>query len=305
MGVPDLTEGTIMRIFITGASGYVGAVVAEHLAGAGHEVVALARSDEARRRVEALGAKAVPGSLRDLEVLRGAAAAAEAVVHTAVDYANPDMGEIERDALAALLGGLPDGGAFVYTSTGLVYPDRKGATVDEDHPVSPETSPQPYKILGERQVLEAGHVAATVIRAALVYGRGGSGLLRGLIGAGRQNGMVPYIGEGANEWSSVHVDDLAALYAAAIERREPQVIVNAASAERTPMRRIAEAVAALTGARAVSLTPEQAVAAMGPAAGMLTRSSPLDASRARRLFGWNPAGPGLIEELTTGSYARS
>ncbi|MEV4456412.1 NAD-dependent epimerase/dehydratase family protein [Microbispora sp. NPDC049633] len=304
-----------MRIFITGASGYVGAVVAEHLVGAGHEVAALARSDEARERVEGLGAKAVPGSLRDLDVLRGAAAAAEAVVHTAVDYADPDMGDIERDTLGALLGGLNDGGAFVYTSTGLVYPDRQGATVDEDHPVTPETSPQPYKVLGERQVLTAGHVAGTVIRAALVYGRGGSGLLRGLIGAGRRNGMVPYIGDGANEWSSVHVDDLAELYVAALERREPGaagnevagngVVVNAASAERTPIRRIAEAVAGLTGARAVSLTLEQAVAAMGPAVAALTRSSPMDASRARRLFGWAPQRPGLIEELTTGSYARS
>ncbi|MBE3012388.1 NAD-dependent epimerase/dehydratase family protein [Microbispora sp. NEAU-D428] len=292
-----------MRILLTGASGYVGGVVTEHLVRAGHEVVALARSDRARERAEGLGAKAVRGSLRDLDVLRGAAAGADAVVHTAVDYTNPEMGDIERDALAALLGGLNDGGAFVYTSTGLVYPDRQGAMVDEDHPVTPEASPQPYKVLGERQVLAAGHVAGTVIRAALVYGRGGSGLLQGLIGAGRQNGMVPYIGDGANEWSSVHVDDLAALYVAALERREPGVVVNAASAERTPIRRIAEAVAGLTGAQAVSLRLEQGVAAMGPLAATLTRSSPMDASRARRLFGWAPERPGLIEELTTGSYA--
>ncbi|WP_328708523.1 NAD-dependent epimerase/dehydratase family protein [Microbispora hainanensis] len=294
-----------MRVLITGASGYVGGVVAEHLVRAGHEVVALARSDRARERVEALGAKAVSGSLRDLDVLRGAAAAAEAVVHTAVDYTDPEMGDIERAALAALLDGLNEGGRFVYTSTGLVYPDRQGATVDEDHPVAPETSPQPYKVLGERQVLDAGHEAGTVIRAALVYGRGGSGLLQGLIGAGRQNGMVPYIGDGANEWSSVHVDDLAALYVAVLEHGGPGAVVNAASAERTPMRRIAEAAAALTGAQAVSLTLEQGTAAMGPLAATLTRSSPLDASRARRLYGWSPAGPGLIEELTTGSYAGS
>ncbi|MEV7801340.1 NAD-dependent epimerase/dehydratase family protein [Microbispora sp. NPDC088329] len=294
-----------MRILITGASGYVGGVVAEHLVRAGHEVAALARSDRARERVEGLGAKAVPGGLRDLDVLRDAAAAAEAVVHTAVDYTDPEMGEIERDALAALLGGLNDGGAFVYTSTGLVYPDTRGATVDEDHPVTAETSPMPYKVLGERRVLSAGHVAATVIRAALVYGRGGSGLLQGLIAGGRRSGTVPYVGEGTNAWTSVHVDDLAALYVAAVERRTPGAVVNAASAERTTMRRIAEAVAELTGARAVSITPEQAAAAMGQSAGVLTRSSPMDASRARRLFGWAPERPGLIEDLTTGSYAQS
>ena len=298
-----------MRILITGASGYVGGVVTEHLVRAGHEVAALARSDQARERVERLGAKAVEGGLRDLDVLRGAAGAADAVVHTAVDYADPEMGEIERDALGALLGGLHDGGAFVYTSTGLVYPDTRAVTVDEDLPVAPETSPQPYKVLGERQVLDAGHVAGTVIRAALVYGRGGSGLLSGLIAGGRQSGTVPYVGDGANEWSSVHVDDLAALYVAALERRtrrdDAGAVVNAASAERTPMRRIVEAVAELTGAQAVSLTLEQAVAAMGPLAGVLTRSSPLDSSRARRLFGWNPVGPGLLADLTTGSYAQA
>ncbi|MEW9550332.1 NAD-dependent epimerase/dehydratase family protein [Nonomuraea sp. NPDC050783] len=292
-----------MRIFLTGGSGYLGGAVVEHLTGRGHEVTALARSGPARERVEALGAKAVPGGLEDLEALRAAAAGAEAVVHAAVDYGHPEMGRIEGDALRAMLDGLPGGGAFVYTSTGLVYPDTGGASADEEHPADP-ASPQPYKVLGERQVLSAGHVAGTVIRAALVYGRGGSALLRGLIAAGRQGGSVPYVGDGANAWSSVHVDDLAALYAAVLERpAAPGTVVNAAGGEHTPIRRVAEAVAELTGARAVSLTPEQAARSMGPVAAALTRSLTLDASRARRLFGWTPAGPGLLEEITSGSYA--
>lgn len=294
-----------MRIFITGASGYLGGVVTERLVRGGHEVVALARSDRARERVEALGAKALEGGLTDLDVLRSGVAGADAVVHAAVDYADPDMGDIERDALKAMLDGLREGGTFVYTSTGLVYPDTGGAVVDEDHPVDPAGSPQPYKVLGERQVLAAGHVTATVIRAGLVYGRNGSGLLRMMLVGGREQGAVPYIGEGANEWSAVHVDDLADLYAAVLERPVPGAVVNAANAEGTPMRRIVEAVAGLAGAAAVSLTMEQAVATLGPAAAVLTRSAPLDASRARRLFGWTPARPGLLEELTSGSYARS
>ncbi|MCC5576261.1 NAD-dependent epimerase/dehydratase family protein [Microtetraspora sp. AC03309] len=234
-----------MRIFITGASGYVGGVVTEHLVRAGHEVVAL-----------------------------------------------------------SMLDGLNEGAAFLYTSTGLVYPDTQGATVDEEHPVDPQ-SPQPFKIHGERQVLDAGHVAGTVIRAGLVYGRAGSGLLQGMLASARQQGMVAYIGEGTNEWSSVHVDDLAALYAAVLARRSPGTVVNAAGVERTPMRGIVEAVAATAGARAVSVTPEQAAETMGPAAAMLTRSSPLDSAKARRLFGWNPTSPNLLDELTSGSYVRA
>jgi Nucleoside-diphosphate-sugar epimerases len=290
-----------MRIFITGASGYVGGVVTEHLIRAGHEVVALARSDRARERVEALGATAASGGLQDLDVLRAGAADADAVVHTAVDYFAGD--DLEGDAVRAMLDGLQEGGAFLYTSTGLVYPDTQGVTVDEEHPVAEESS-LPFKVAGERQVLDAGHVAGTVIRPGLVYGRAGSGLLQGMLASARQQGMIAYVGEGANEWSSVHVDDLAALYAAVLASRTPGGVVNAAGTERTPMRRIVEAVAAAAGAQAVSLTPEQAAELLGPLAATLTRSSPLDSGKARRRYGWRPASPSLLDELTTGSYVQ-
>ncbi|WAL68578.1 NAD-dependent epimerase/dehydratase family protein [Amycolatopsis cynarae] len=292
-----------MRIFMTGASGYVGGVIARHLVAAGHSVTALARSEASSAKVAALGALPVPGSLTDLRVLRDSATAADAVVHVAVDFADPRMGDLEEPALDALLSGLGGGKALVYTSTGLVYPDTGGVPVDEDFPVDPRHSPQPYKVHGERQVLAADGTAVTVIRPGLVYGRGGTALLQGMIAGARQQGVVPYVEEGANEWSSVHVDDLAELYAAVLAKSSHGVIVNAASAARTSMRRIAEAVAAVTGTRAVSLTRAQAEQAMGPYAAVLTRSSPLDPSRALRLFGWQAGGPSLLEELRSGSYA--
>ena len=292
-----------MRIFMTGASGYLGGVLTEHLIAAGHRVSALARSDAARERVTGLGAEAVAGSLSDTETLRSAAAEADAVVHAAVDFADPDMGEVERPALAAMLAGLKPGGAFVYTSTGMVYPDAQGRTVDEDTPVTPERSPQPYKVLGARQVLAADGPAVTVIRAALIYGRGGSGLLQGMIASARGQGVVTYVGDGRNEWSSVHVDDLARLYVAAVTRAERRLVVNAASRIRTPMRRIAEAVAEVTGTGARSITLEEAQQVLGPFAAALTRSSPMDPSRAERRFDWKPAGPALLDDLRTGSYA--
>jgi nucleoside-diphosphate-sugar epimerase len=292
-----------MQVFMTGASGYLGGVVAEHLVAAGHAVTALARSEEARSRVEARGARAVPGDLGNAQVLRGAAQDTDAVVHLAVDYFDPQMREIEQGALEAMLSAPGAGRIFVYTSTGLVYPDTGGRPVTEDFAIAPESSPQPYKVLGEQQVLAADKVAATVIRASMIYGRGGSGLLDRLIDGGRQQGMVPYIGEGANEWSSVHVDDLAELYVAAVAKGLSGVVVNAASRTRTSMRQLAEAVAAATGARAVSLTVEQAEQTMGAgAAATLTRSSPLDPTRAERLFGWRASSASLVEELTTGSY---
>ncbi|MCO5968683.1 NAD-dependent epimerase/dehydratase family protein [Actinoallomurus soli] len=292
-----------MKIFLTGASGYLGGVLTEHLVAAGHRVSALARSQAARDRVTELGAEAVPGDLADTAALRLAAEGADAVVHAAVDFTDPAMRTLEEPALAAMLAGLRPGSPFVYTSTGLVYPDTRGVPVDEDTPVDSEHSPQPYKVLGERQVLAADGPAVTVIRAALIYGRGGSGLLQGMIAGARERGVATYIGDGANDWSSVHVDDLARLYVAALERGERHLVVNAATRSRTSMRQIAEAVADTTGARAMSITLEQARQALGPFAGVLTRSSPLDPSRAERVFGWKPVERGLLDELRTGSYA--
>ncbi|MBM9509223.1 NAD-dependent epimerase/dehydratase family protein [Actinacidiphila acididurans] len=292
-----------MRIFLTGASGYLGGVLTEHLIASGHQVSALARSDAARDRVTKLGARAVAGSLADTETLRLAAAEADAVVHTAVDFTDPGMRRVEQPALGAMLTGMKPGNPFVYTSTGLVYPDGHGLTADEDTPVEPEDSPQPYKVLGERQVLAAQGPAVTVIRAALIYGRGGSGLLQGMIANARQHGVATYIADGRNEWSSVHVDDLARLYVAALTRAEHRLVVNAASRHRTSMREISEAVAHITGTRAQSITLEQAQRTIGPFADVLTRSSPMDPSRAERLLSWHPAEPPLLDELRTRSYA--
>lgn len=292
-----------MRIFLTGGSGYLGGVVTEHLIAAGHQVNALVRSGSARERVAALGAEPVPGELADTDLLRSAAEGADAVVHTAVDFAHPAMREVEQPALAAMLDGLRPGSPFVYTSSGLVYPDGLGAAVDEDTPVAPEHSPQPYKVLGEQQVLAAEGPAVTVIRAALIYGRGGTALLQGLIASARGRHVTAYIGDGGNEWSSVHVDDLARLYVAALARAGQRLVVNAASRSRSSMREIAEAIAHITEARALSITLEQAQQTMGPLAGVLTRSSLMDPTRAEQMLGWKPTEPGLLEELRTGSYA--
>lgn len=296
-----------MRIFLTGGSGYLGGALIERFLASGAKVSALARSEAARERVAARGAEPLAGSLADAGTLRAAAAEADAVVHAAVDFTDLAMRAVEEPALAALLAGLAPGRPFVYTSTGLVYPDAEAravkASVGEDTPVTPERSPQPYKVLGERQVLAAEGPAVTVVRAALVYGRGGSALLRGMIAGARERGTVPYVGDGGNLWSSVHVDDLADLYVAALARAESGLVVNAASREASSMREIAAAVAALTGARALSLTPEQAARALGPLAGVLTRETVLDPSRAERTLGWRAVRPPLLAELRAGSYA--
>jgi nucleoside-diphosphate-sugar epimerase len=292
-----------MRIFLTGASGSLGSVLTEHLTTAGHQVSALVRSEAAREKASRSGAQPVLGSLTDTETLREAAAEADGVVHAAVDFTDPAMHDIEQPALTAMLEGLKPGRPFVYTSTGLVYPDTQGVPVDEDTPVEPAHSPQPFKVLGEQRVLAADGPAVTVIRAALIYGRAGSGLLQGMIAGARDRGVSTYIGDGSNAWSTVHVDDLARLYLAALVAKESRLVVNASAGTPVPMREIAEAVAALTGAQALSITLEQAREALGPFADVLTRSAPLMSAKAGRTLGWNPVEPGLLDELRAGSYA--
>lgn len=289
-----------MKVFITGASGYVGGVVAEHLLAAGHDVAALARSDEAAARVERVGAEVVRGGLADLDLLREAAAGADAVAHVAVDFTEPNMREVEEPALTAMLGALDGGRGFVYASTAMVYPDSAAGVSTEDSALDPE-SPQLFKALGERQVLDAPGVTATVLRASLVYGRGGSALLQGMIGASKAFGAAPYIGAGTNLWSTIHVDDLARLYVAALENQVGGVY-NATSRTQLGTRELGEAIARLTTAEARPLTEEEGSAAFGPFFVILGREITLDPARAENAFGWEPKEAGLLDDIATGSY---
>ncbi|GAA2858214.1 hypothetical protein Acy02nite_22000 [Actinoplanes cyaneus] len=287
--------GAQMDVFLTGASGYLGGVITEHLLAAGHHVRALARSERAAERVTALGATAIVGDLATTEVLRAAAERADAVVHAAVDYQNPDMAALETLGLPAMLAGAR-GKPFVYTSTGLVYPDTAAAATEE-LPVDEATAAQPYKIAGERIVLGAAGVDGLVLRASLVHGRGGSGLLQGLAAMGRARQVVPYVGDGDQIWSAVHVDDLAELFVHAVEKPRPGRIFNATAADTFRLRDLAAAIAATTGAVAVPVSLEQATAT-APALAVLARSVWLDGSRAVAEFGWHPERPVLLEDLS-------
>jgi nucleoside-diphosphate-sugar epimerase len=289
-----------MDVFLTGASGYVGGVIAEHLRAAGHGVYALARSDRATNRVLERGAIAVRGDLYAENVLREAAEHADAVIHTAVDYTDPAMAAAEAAGLQAMLAGAADK-PFIYTSTGLVYPNVADTTMTEDHPIDEQTSAQPHKVAGERTTLTAHGVKAMVLRAPLVHGRGGSGLLRGLWTIGRTTGIVPYIGDGLQAWSAVHVDDLAELFTLAIQQPHPGAIFNATAPDTFAIRDLAETIAQRTGATAKSLSPAEAFA-ISPALAVLGRAGTMDGTRAQSHFGWQPRRPALLTDLLSDAY---
>lgn len=293
-----------VNTFIIGGTGYLGSVLVEHLVSTGHAVTALARSDRSAERLRAAGAVPLAGSIADAAVLRTAAAAADAVVYAASDYAPTDESmRTELAAVAAVVEGAAGTGTapkpVVYTSTGLVYgPDATDVTEDADLPA---VSAQPVKAQAERIVLDDPRVAGIAIRAGLVFGRGGSGLVTGLIDAAAANGASTYIGDGANAWYPVHVDDLADLYLRAIARPVPGAF-NAVGTVPFTFRELAEAIGDLTGTPSVSIPLEVAEAQMGPSVRTLTTSTHLLATKARSAYGWRPSERSLLDDVRHGSY---
>lgn len=296
-----------MKVFITGGTGYLGTVLVEHLVAAGHDVTALARSDASAARLHEAGAAPVAGSLSDTEVLAGAAAAADAVIHAAVDYTMTDESTTtELAAVEALVAGAASGSVpkpLVFTSTGLVYGYEENRDTSEDA-VLPEVSAQPVKVAAERIVRGEEGIAGIVLRAGLVFGRGGSALVTGLIQSAQQTGTSIYVGDGENAWTPVHVDNLADLYVAALERPVAGVY-NAVGAVPFTFRALAEAIGDLTGKPVASVSLEVAEQRFGPAARTLTTTSRLDASKARDTFGWSPAPRSLIDDVRSGSYTEA
>jgi len=298
-----------MKVFLTGGTGYLGTVLVEHLRAAGHEVAGLARSDAAAERLRGAGATPVAGSLADTDVLADAAAAADAVVHAAVDYAmTEESASVELGAVGALLAGAAQGSGvapkpFVYTSTGLVYGFDEHQDTSEDA-VLPEVSAQPVKAAAERLVLAEAGVIGIVVRAGMIFGRGGSGLVVGLIDSARRTGASVHVGDGLNTWRPVHVDDLADLYVTALERPVAGAF-NAVGSVPFAFRDLAAVIGELTGTPVVSVPVEVAEQTMGPMARVLTTTSRLSATKAAATFGWTPAPRSLLEEVRSGSYAQA
>jgi nucleoside-diphosphate-sugar epimerase len=297
-------SGENMQILITGGTGYLGSVLVDHFLAAGHEVVALTRSPESAAKATQAGARPLLGSLTDTALLERAATQADAVVHTAVDYAGGDDAvTAEAAAVEALTRGAGKAGTgkpFIYTSTNLVYGLDPAHSRDEDAEL-PEPGLLPSKLVGERLVREAAGLNGIIIRASLVYGRGGTLLLTSLIGAATRSGAATYIGSGDNEWTPVHADDLARLYLRALEHPVAG-IYNASGPQQFTFRELAEAIADLTGTTATSITAEQAESAMGPMAALLQSSARTPSRKAHETFGWNTSGPALLDDVRSGSY---
>ena len=287
-----------MRVFVTGATGFIGGVVIPELLRAGHHVLGLSRTDAGDRALAAMGAESHRGDLADLGSLRRGAEQADGVIHAGFvhDFANfAENCAVDGRAIDALGDVLAGSQRPLVVTAGIPgLPGRVTTELDDipaGHPL-PRVSEQKALALAERGV------HATVIRLPQVHDRDKAGLVTFLIAATRDKGVSAYLGTGQNRWAAVHRLDTAPLYRLALEKGVPGARYHAVAEEGVALRDIAEAVGRGLKMPAVSLSPEEAARHFGPRMFFAGISNPASNALTREWLGWTPgAHPSLIEDL--------
>ena len=297
-----------MRVFLTGATGFIGSRVVPELLGAGHRVLGLTRSDAGARSLEEAGAEVHRGDLVDLDSLRAGAEQADAVIHTAFDHEFTNFVancEKDRRVIGAMGEALKGSDRPLVITSGTGIGDRGPgkpaleSVFNADHPNPRIASEKAGQVL-----LEAG-VDVRVMRLPQVHDTVKQGLITPYIDIARDKGVVAYVGDGANRWPAAHVLDVAKLYALVLDNGEKGARYNAVAEEGVSARTIAEVVAAGLGLPTLSLTQDQANDHFGWF-GMFASLDMLASSEwTRAQLGWNPTGPGLIADLEAMDYAPS
>lgn len=292
-----------MRVFVTGATGFVGSAIVRELLGAGHQVLGLVRSDASASALAATGAQVHRGSLEDLDSLRTGTALVDGVIHTAFihDFTQFKKScEIERIALHALGDTLKgsDRPLLVTSGTGLLGAGRL-ATEDDAYA---STFP---RVISEKttEALATHGVNASVVRLPpSVHGRGDHGFVPILINLAHEKGVSAYVGDGDNRWPSVHRFDAARLYRLALEKKKGGVRYHAVADQGVPFRDIAAAIGRHLGVPVVSKTPEEAGEHFGWFAHFAQMDNHVSSEQTRRQLDWLPEQIGLIEDLDQGHY---
>lgn len=297
-----------MKVFLTGASGYVGAVIAEKLAGKGYKVTGLARDDAAEAKLRERRITPVGGELENFETLKKAAGEADAVIHTAFSHNFSDYNDaakLDRNVIAAFAESLTrTNKPFIVTSSSAVLGDTKDNEADEDYPFD-QNSTRLLRGEAERDVLQLASkgIRGIVLRLPLfVYGRGGSSFVPFMIRQARAAGAARYVETGEQKVSAVHVEDAADLYALALETSTAKGLYNVA-AESVSLKDLNESIARLLNVKAQSISKEKAKEAFGKMFDFLSINNRLSAERAQRGLGWRAnANKTILDDIENGSY---
>jgi nucleoside-diphosphate-sugar epimerase len=298
-----------MRIFVTGATGFIGSVIVPELINAGHQVLGLTRSDAGAKSLTASGAQVHRGDLNDLESLRKGAAMSDGVIHTAFihDFSKfQEVCEVDRgviEALGAALAG-SDRPLLITSGTGIANSVPGRSATEED---APEISHPIPRVASEQAAasLAANGVRVGVMRLPQVHNTVKQGLVTSAIELARQKGVSAYIGDGGNRWPAVHVLDAARLYRLALEKLEAGARYHAVAEEGVCMRDIAEVIGRGLKVPVISISPEEAPAHFGWLAAFAGRDLPASSALTRKRLAWRPTGPGLIVDLERMRYRQT
>jgi len=292
-----------MRIFVTGATGFIGSAIVQELLGAGHQVLGLARSDAGAASLAAAGADVQRGSLEDLESLRRGAAGADGVIHTAFthDFSNyAPAAQADRCAIATLGAALAGSDRPLVISSGTLLLQRQGPVATEDDVADPN-----FPRKSEEEVLD---IASRRVRVSLlrlppsVHGDGDHGFVPRLIAIAREKGVAAFVGDGQNRWPAVHRLDAAHLYRLVLEKGSAGAAYHAIADQGVPFRDIAGVIGRRLNVPVVSKSPEQAAGHFTWLSHFVSVDAPASSAQTQERLGWRATRPSLIADIDRPSY---
>ena len=305
-----------MRIFVTGASGWIGSAVVPELLGAGHEVVGLARSETSAQRLEAAGALVYRGDLDDADDLAKAASDSDGVIHLAFQHEVAfggnfaAAGAADRRAVEAMGAALADSDRALVLASGMLGL-KPGRVATENDGLVPDASVRgnPAGVRAATALLALSlrgiGVRSSVLRLPpTVHGHGDNGFMATLVGIARERGVAGYVGDGSNRWPAVHRYDAASLFRLAVEAAPAGSVLHAAANEGVAFRDIADAMGRHLGVPAASVAPGDAAEHFAHLGHFVGLDSPASAAVTRELLAWEPTGPSLLEDLEQDHYYR-
>jgi nucleoside-diphosphate-sugar epimerase len=300
-----------MRIFVTGASGWIGRALVPDLIEAGHQVVGLARSEASAAALTAAGAEAVRGTVDDLDVLAGAAAASDGVIHLAFKHdiafsgSFQEAAEADRRAVDALAEPLVGTDRPFVLASGLAGLKPGRVATEQDMPTVEDGSAFSIRAATSLAVLDYASrgVRSSVVRLSpTCHGDGDKGFMATLVATARAKGVSGYLGDGANRWPAVHRLDAARLFRLAVEKAPAGAVLHGVAEEGVAIRDVAEVIGRGLDVPVAPVAPDEAAGHFTWMSAFIGLDAPASNTLTRELLGWQPTGPGLLEDLAKGHY---